>query len=132
VPDSDPAEYQATVTTGYVCYQNATLTDSDSGVVGYMVPKIRNSDGELVSIESTGEPDGLRLRYRLRVWSITSTSAFKPTATERRKNRPRQSFPATQAHRTGRQSWPSRSRNNRLITFATTLHPAKRMATTTS
>ncbi len=57
VPESDPAAYQAKVTTGYLCYQNANLAESDSGVVGYMAPRIRNADGELVSIESTGEPD---------------------------------------------------------------------------
>jgi hypothetical protein len=57
VPDSDPVSYQASVTTGYLCYQNATLSESDDGVVGYLVPRIRNADGELESIESDGTPE---------------------------------------------------------------------------
>jgi hypothetical protein len=91
VPASDPAEYQATVTTGYLCYQNATLTDAESGVVGYLTPKIRTADGELVSIESTGEPgwvapalplDGLVNYIYLRVQTDSDGAPKEPTPPE--------------------------------------------------
>ncbi len=91
VPETDPAEYQAKVTTGYLCYQNATLTDADSGVVGYLTPKITTADGELVSIESTGEPDwvapalpldGLVNYIYLRVQTDSDGAPKEPTAPE--------------------------------------------------
>jgi hypothetical protein len=91
VPDSVPAEYQAAVTTGYLCYQNATLTDAESGVVGYLTPKIRTADGELVSIESTGEPgwvapalplDGLVNYIYLRVQTDSDGAPKEPTPPE--------------------------------------------------
>jgi|694.fasta_scaffold04511_13 hypothetical protein len=91
VPESSPVSYQAKVTTGYLCYQNATLTDSDSGVVGYLTPKITTADGELVSIESTGEADwvapalpldGLVNYIYLRVQTDSDGAPKEPTAPE--------------------------------------------------
>jgi len=51
VPDSDPAEYQARFTLGYLTYQNANATEAEQGVTGYIVPKIRNTDGEWISMD---------------------------------------------------------------------------------
>lgn len=51
VPESDPPEYQVTVTPGYLIYQQATMTASTQGVTGWMVPKING-----IAIDST-DPD---------------------------------------------------------------------------
>jgi len=51
IPDTDPVEYQATVTLGYLTYQNANATEAEQGVTGYLVPKIRNTDGEWISMD---------------------------------------------------------------------------------
>jgi len=51
VPDSDPAEYQARFTLGYLTYQNANATEAEQGVTGYLVPKIRNTDGDWISMD---------------------------------------------------------------------------------
>ena len=44
VPESDPAEYQVSVTLGYLTYQNAGASEADQGVTGYIVPKIDGVD----------------------------------------------------------------------------------------
>ena len=51
IPETDPVEYQATVTLGYLTYQNANATEAEQGVTGYLVPKIRNTDGEWISMD---------------------------------------------------------------------------------
>jgi hypothetical protein len=52
VPQSDPPEYQASFTLGYLTYQNAGASESEQGVTGYIVPKIKNEDGELISMDA--------------------------------------------------------------------------------
>lgn len=47
VPESDPAEWQVTVTLGYLAYQNAGASAAEQGVTGYIVPKVQG-----VSLES--------------------------------------------------------------------------------
>lgn len=56
VPDSDPVEYQVTVTPGYLTYQNAGASESELGVTGYISPKIDDGDGNLVSMEDAEVP----------------------------------------------------------------------------
>jgi len=91
VPDSDPVEYQATISPGYLCYQQATLSESDSGVVGYLAPKIRQSDGTLESIEPTTDPawtaptlalDGVVNYIYLRVKTDADGAPKSPTEPE--------------------------------------------------
>jgi len=50
VPDSDPATYQVAITLGYLSYQNATATEQEDGVTGWLAPKVQGDDG-LVSLE---------------------------------------------------------------------------------
>lgn len=52
VPQSDPPEYQATFTLGFLTYQNAGASESEQGVTGYIVPKIKNDAGELISMDA--------------------------------------------------------------------------------
>ena len=52
VPQSDPPEYQATFTLGFLTYQNAGASESEQGVTGYIVPKIKNEDGEFISMDA--------------------------------------------------------------------------------
>lgn len=52
VPESDPPEYQATFTLGFLTYQNAGASESEQGVTGYIVPKIKNEDGEFISMDA--------------------------------------------------------------------------------
>lgn len=47
VPDSDPPEYQVTLTLGYLTYQNAGASAAEQGVTGYIVPTVNG-----VSLES--------------------------------------------------------------------------------
>lgn len=47
VPDSNPAEWQATITLGYLTYQNAGASAAEQGVTGYIVPTVNG-----VSLES--------------------------------------------------------------------------------
>lgn len=56
VPDSDPVEYQVTVTPGYFTYQNAGASKSEQGVTGYISPKIKNSDGQWIDMEADEVP----------------------------------------------------------------------------
>ena len=51
VPESDPAEYQVKVELGYLIYQNANAAEAEQGVTGYIVPKIRNTDGDWISMD---------------------------------------------------------------------------------
>jgi hypothetical protein len=52
VPQSDPPEYQATFTLGYLTYQNAGASEAEQGVTGYVVPKIKNEDGQWISMDA--------------------------------------------------------------------------------
>jgi hypothetical protein len=52
VPESDPPEYQATFTLGYLTYQNAGASEAEQGVTGYVVPKIKNEEGQWISMDA--------------------------------------------------------------------------------
>ena len=52
VPQSDPPEYQATFTLGYLTYQNAGASEAEQGVTGYIVPKIKNKSGQWISMDA--------------------------------------------------------------------------------
>lgn len=56
VPNSDPVEYQVSVTPGYLTYQNATAVEAEQGTTGYISPKIENEDGEMVDMEQETVP----------------------------------------------------------------------------
>jgi len=53
IPDTDPPEYQVAVTLGYLSYQNATATEEEDGVTGWIAPKIQGDNG-FVSLEPPG------------------------------------------------------------------------------
>lgn len=57
VPDSDPLEYQVTVTQGYLIYQNATASESEDGVTGWISPKIDSIDMEDAEVQPLPLPD---------------------------------------------------------------------------
>jgi hypothetical protein len=63
VPDSDPAEYQVTVETGYLTYQNAGAEESTLGPVGYIVPKIATVSIEDPAVEPITLPDPVSFVY---------------------------------------------------------------------
>lgn len=55
IPDSE--NYQVTVTQGYLIYQNATSTDSEDGVTGWISPKINGVDMEDAEVEPIPLPN---------------------------------------------------------------------------
>lgn len=59
VPESDPPEYQATFTLGYLTYQNAGASESEQGVTGYIVPKIQGVSMERAEEKPPTNPAAL-------------------------------------------------------------------------
>ena len=53
VPNSDPAEYQVSVTLGYLTYQQATLEEDTDKSVGWIAPKINDVSLEPPSANDT-------------------------------------------------------------------------------
>ena len=63
VPDSEPSEYQVTVTLGYLTYQNAGASEATQGVTGYITPKINGVALDDDDVEPLELPDVVSFTY---------------------------------------------------------------------
>ena len=57
IPESDPIAYGVRFSKGYLTYQNAGASESDQGVTGFIVPKIKNDEGQWVPIDAAPDDD---------------------------------------------------------------------------